>query len=470
MLFGLNKKDLIYLAVLIALTFTLLTIFKDTTIVSYQRLAQLKLQQQLPLTDLTYLPVFLGIAQVLAFYFPSRILFKLKPFPLFVASVLMVTSSAFTNNFAAGNISEPVLLLLGQFVSPMLGISLAKLADVLFLLPLALFAAYLLLVKKGKRDPITVAVILVSVILPFIYPLAALPFLAALSAYSLGHAEEKKTREEMILGALLVMAITIYLIGFTVQKIALSVFAGVLVAVVMYTLTFRKKLNVAFILVLFFLSIQASTINISLAAKLDQETSSALAQLKALPQNSRITVVSSYLENISAPAQIIADRQVSYIDGFTFLFSAANTTPSFDYLLFDTLSLDSPKTISAATGAQPKFETFMFSQTGMQNQTKYIVFVSTKNYMMMPADNQNNPIGTTVYIGGDEESFYRLVELVTEDSRYVRFIHPRTDSDMNFFKLLFPDKFGQFASFNATQVWQSNSSRMQLYKFQGSAQ
>jgi hypothetical protein len=68
-------------------------------------------------------------------------------------------------------------------------------------------------------------------------------------------------------------------------------------------------------------------------------------------------------------------------------------------------------------------------------------------------------------ISGVDESFYRLVELNSTDPRFTRYILPQDDSDKNVFKVLFPDKFGQLNGTTVTQVWQSNSSRMRLYKF-----
>jgi hypothetical protein len=117
-----------------------------------------------------------------------------------------------------------------------------------------------------------------------------------------------------------------------------------------------------------------------------------------------------------------------------------------------------------ATEDAPRFESFYFVQTGMQNDTRYAVFYSTRNPLVIPVDNKGNPISNTVYIGGQEESLFKLLELNATDAHYIRYIHPRTDTDINVFRLLFPEKFGQFETFNATQIWQSNTSRMRLYR------
>ncbi len=466
MFFGLEKKDLLYLAILIGLTFTLLTIFKDTSILGYQRLAELKLQGRLPTIDMTYFPVFLGLAILIFFYLLTRILLKYSPFSVFSASLLFVTAKAFTNNFAAGNVSEPVLLFFGQLISPMLDISVTKFGDILFLLPTSLFAMYILLTKKGEKSKMEIGLIVISFLFSLIYPLLALPFLAVLSAHFFNSYNERKTKDEMLIGGLLTAAIITHLLGFTVQKLVISILAGALMGVVIYTLEFRKKLNIGLLLLLFFLSFQASTINLVSTEKLDSETTNALAQLKGLDQNARITVVSPYLDNTTAPAFIIADKQIlNHSNGFTFLFAAPSSTlPKFDYLLLDTLALDDPKRIASAIGTTPSFESFIYVQTVKENATTFLVFYSTKNFLALPVDSRGAVIGDVVNLGGQQESLSRFMHFIAKDTRYTRFIHPRSDTNLNMFKLIFPDNFGTFDQFNVTQIWESNSSRMRLYK------
>jgi hypothetical protein len=75
-----------------------------------------------------------------------------------------------------------------------------------------------------------------------------------------------------------------------------------------------------------------------------------------------------------------------------------------------------------------------------------------------------NLIGNNVIINGISDSYFKLVSLNATDPRLERMIHPRSDSEKNIFKVLFPDQFGEIKGYSVKEIAQSNSSRYRLYQ------
>ena len=454
MQFGLNRVDALYIAVLVLSSYFILTVLPDMPLDSYARIAALG--KSGIAMEVTTLPVLLGIIAAAGMYLVSRIIFKQTRFAAFFVSLLFVSSKAFINNFMSGGVSDLMMTLLGSPVIP--GFALSKLAQNLALLPFAAFSMYFLLRKNKRKELVTgLAAVLVS----FFSPLIGAPILMILAADGLQRIGGRKN-EDIIMGSVIAAAATLFIIPVSMQTAALALLVGLVTAAVLFTFESRHKVVYALCALLLFLSFEAGLIQALSTQRVDRETIAAVDQLKDL--NGRIAVASYYKGNLSAVAYVRNGQDVLVPEAFRFLFTSEG--PQFDYLLLDTITLDDPKGYAAVGNATARFKTFAFIQQVQQSDQTLAVFTTVdSNQLVMSIDQRGNIVGNRVSIDGVDESFYRLVELNSTDPRFTIYILPQDDSDKNVFKVLFPDKFGQLNGTTATQVWQSNSSRMRLYKF-----
>ncbi|VVB73975.1 Uncharacterised protein [uncultured archaeon] len=454
MRFGLNRIDLLYIAVLILSSYFMLTALPDIPLDSYARIAALG--KSVTATEVTTLPVLLGIAVATGMFLVSRIVFKQTRFAAFFAALLLITSKAFINNFMSGGVSDIMMAVLGSPVIP--GFALSKLAQDLALLPFAAFSMYFLLRKNRMKE---LATGLAAVLVSFFAPMVGAPILMILAADGLQRIGGRKN-EDVIMGSVIAAAATLFIVPVSMQTAALAALVGLVTAAVLFTFESRHKVAYALCALLLFLSFEAGLIQALSTQRMDRETISAVDQLKGL--DGRIAVASYYKSNFSAVALVRNGQQVLVPEAFRFLFTTEK--PQFDYLLLDTITLDDPRAYAAVGNATARFKTFAFIQRVQQSDQTLAIFTTVdSNQLIMAIDQQGNIVGNRVSIDGVDESFYRLVELNATDPRFTRYILPQDDSDKNVFKVLLPDKFGQLNGTVMTQVWQSNSSRMRLYKF-----
>ena len=453
MQFGLNRIDFLYIAVLILFSYFILTVLPDMPLDSYTKIAALG--KSGTATEVTTLPVLLGIIAAAGIFLVSRIVFKQTRFAAFFASLLFVSSKAFISNFMSGGVSDLMMTLLGSPVIP--GFALGKLAQNLALLPFAAFSMYFLLRKNKRKELVTgLAAVLVS----FFSPLIGAPILVILAADGLQRIGGRKN-EDIIMGSVIAAAATLFIVPVSMQTAALAVLVGLVTAVVLYTFESRHKVAYALCALLLFLSFETGMIQALSTQRVDRETIAAIDQLKGLEGS--IAVASYYKENLSAVAYVRNNQRVLVPEAFHFLFTSEG--PQFNYILLDTVILDDPKGSAAVGNSSARFKTFAFIQQVQQSGQTLAVFTTIdSNQLVVSIDQYGNVVGNRVSIDGVDESFYRLVELNATDPRFIRYILPQDDSDKNVFKVLFPDQFGQLNGTVMTQVWQSNSSRMRLYK------
>jgi len=453
MRFGLNRIDLLYIALLILSSYLILTVLPDMPLDSYTRIAALKASGSV--SELITLPVLLGVVSVVALYFVSRVWFKQTRFAALFATLLFVSSRAFINNFMSGSASDIIVTILGNPVIP--GFALSKPSQVLALLPLAFFSMYLLLRKKRMKELATgVAAALVS----FFSPLIGAPILAILTADGLQRVSGKKL-ESIIAGGAIAAAATLFVVPISIQTAALAVLVALVTGLVLSTFESSHKLVYALCVLLLFLSFEYGLFQALSTQRVDRETVSAVDQLKSL--SGTIAVASYYGTNFSAIAFVRNDQQVLTTEAFRFLFTAEK--PAFNYLLLDTVVLDDPQRFAAISNSTARFETFAFVQQVTQEDRILAAFTDVNNdQLIMNIDSRGNILGDRMAINGVDESFYRLLQLNATDPRLARYIHPRDDTDKNVFKVLFPGQFGGLNGTTITQVWQSNSSRMRLYR------
>ena len=456
------QKDILYLAVLVVFSFLLLSQVKDIPLNSYSSLADAKAKGIVPGIDILYLPVFIGLITLIAFYALLRI--KVPSFQSFIALFLMVTSASFINNFTLGSFSFPVAVLFGEInLSPVF--SIQNIQQVIFLIPFALFVLIYAIYKKKyetKKSILLILVALVGVILSFIMPLLSLPFLIVCVAYALKSFKEDK-EENIVFGLFLAFGCAISLMPtLNIAAFILALFSGVLVALLLFLTEMRHKINVLLILVILFFSIVGSAVNLFTIQRIDPETIAALTQLSQI--QGKVAVASIY-DEIAPAAYYLSGKTINAKDGLQYSFSEGAGNRSFDYLLIDTLVLDDPKNYSAKVNQTAKFETFAFARTAnIQTETANYtgaIFYAKNDMMIMPIDEKGNLISDKVEIGGEWIPQSTLLHLNATEG-YERYIYPKGDSNRNILNVLFPDQF----LFNESKlVWQSNTSRMRLYKF-----
>ena len=456
------QKDILYLAVLVVFSFLLLSQVKDIPLTSYSSLADAKAKGIAPGIDILYLPVFIGLITLIAFYVLLRI--KAQSFQSFIALFLMVTSASFINNFTLGSFSFPVAVLFGEInLSPTF--SIPNLSQTIFLLPFALFVLIYSIYKKKyetKSSILLVLVALVGVVLSFIVPLLSLPFLTVCAAYALKSFKEDK-EENIVFGLFLAFGCAISLMpNLNITAFILALFSGVLVALLLYLTDMRHKINVLLIIVLLFLSVVGSAVNLFTIHRIDPETIAALTQLSQI--QGKVAVASIY-DEIAPAAYYLSGKTIDAKEGMQYSFSEGAGNRSFDYLLIDTLVLDDPKNYSAKVNQTAKFETFAFGRmANMQTETSNytaVIFYAKNDMMIIPVDEKGNLISDKVEVGGEWIPMSTLLQLNATEG-YGRYIYPKGDSKRNILNVLFPD---QFLFDEAKLVWQSNTTRMRLYKF-----
>ena len=459
-----DMKDLLYLVVIAVFAFLLLSQVKDIPLSSYASLADAKEKGIAPAIDIVYFPIFIGVALSIVLYLLLRS--KFKSLPVLIAVILMVSSGAFIKNFIFGSFSLPVSILFGEINLPTLIIkeALQKLSETILLLPFAIFTLIYLIYKKkydNKMKILALVFSIIGIIASLIFPLLALPFLAVCAAYVLQEFKENK-EENILLGCILIFGVVLFIIpSVTPAAVGLAVLSVLVIALLLYLTEMRHKINILLILVIVALSISGSAINIFSVQRIDTETIAALSQLSQV--KGKVAVVSIY-DEIAPATYYLSGKTINASEGLRFVFSE-DKSRGFDYLLIDTLVLDDPKNYSAKVNQTAKFETFGYARTtGISTEEgNYTgaLFYSKSNVMIMPVDEKGVPISDKVQVGGDWVSRLSLLEL-NATGGYHRFILPKGDTNKNILKVLFPDQL----LYNESQlVWQSNNSRMRLYKF-----
>lgn len=456
-----DKKDVLYLAAIAVFTFLILSQVKDIPLDSYSSLADAKAKGIAPVIDIIYLPVIIGVIISFVLYLILRTRFQ--GLPVFIAILLMVTSGAFITNFVLGSFSLPVSMLFGEIkFAP--SVSLQRMSETILLLPFALFSFVYLVYKKKYDSKMSIAILassILGIMAAISFPLLALPFLAFCAANAVQSFKESK-EEDIMLGMFMIMGMAAFLMSrITATSMALALFSGTIVALLLYLTDMRHKLNVLLLLCIISLSFIGGTTNIFFVQRLDAETSAALSQLSQVQGN--VAVVSVYSE-IAPATYYLSGKEIDPNAGLQYAFSEGGE-PGFNYLLVDTLVLDDPKNYSARVNQTAKFETFMFGRLALMTSdtSNYTaaIFYSKNSMMIMPVDDKSKPLGDKVQVAGEWVSIYTLLEL-NATGQYYRYINPKADSNRNILKVLFPDQL----LFNESElVWQSNTSRMRLYRF-----
>jgi len=186
----LNKKDLLYLGLTILFSYFLLSQTNSIPIDSYNTLAELKQAGVTLSVDPLFIAPVLGIIVSAIFYLCTRWIIKMSSLSSISATILAVTSATFTNNFTAGVMSTPVQLVLGLF-NLTVSFEYLRLVDNLLLLPLALFAIYILIKRKEKNYLVFAAIGLISIILTPVFPLLSIFILVLFNAYGFEQIEKK---------------------------------------------------------------------------------------------------------------------------------------------------------------------------------------------------------------------------------------------------------------------------------------
>jgi hypothetical protein len=445
-----DKKDIIYCAMLAIFSFLLLAQLTSPFLSSYSSLAEAKLAGKQ--FDSSLLPAVIGTVFVVAIFVLLRLRFS--QISSLVTTLLVLTATSFIQNFAAGSFS-PLLTaaLIGKFdltFAP----SFAKLTSDLLLLPFALLGTAFLVFRRKLAY---VAIAAVAVVLTLVYPLIALPFLAALSAFAIDDFKAER-RDDLVAGLLFSLFLTLFLLkGISAQTVAISLFVSVLVAAGLFITDARHKVCLILIISIVFLSIIGATTAIFVTQRLDTDAASALSQLTQL--GGKITIASPYGESIVPAALYLSGKEVTVSESQDFLLSNTTAKPPFDYLMFDTIVLDSKN------WTRGMFDTFAFSHFEKQNDTNYAVFGGSRgNYLLLFMDNNGRITSDKAFISDvGDISFYRLLELNATDPRYTRYLYPREKTSLNIFKLLFPEQFGSIGGIQISQQWISNSSRIAIY-------
>ena len=464
-----ETSDLIYIALVTLLAFFILTQVKEVPLDSYTHLAGAKLSGTISSSEILRIPVILGVFASAIIYLALRL--KFQPLPVFIAMILTITSGTFINNFVLGAFSLPVAALFGN-LSLYNALSIQQLLGVILLVPFAIFSFLYLVYKRDYSSRMNVIVLLsaiLGIVLSFAYSLFALPFLALCSAYSIqrfvdGKGKEDK-KETLILGFSMFVGVSIFLMSsISAASIVLSIFTGIIVSLLLYLTESRGKLNLLILLTLVILSVVGGAVNVFSIQRIDSETIDAISHLSQI--QGKVAVASVY-DGIDSVVYYVSGKSIEKNEGLSYIFSDASGQASrdFDYILIDTLVLDNPKNYSAKVNKTARFETFAFYKTAnitseTQNYTAAIFYSMDGSTMMMPIDASGKASSDKVIIGNDWISRFSLLELNATGGHY-RFINPRGDSNKNVLRILFPD---QLLYNGSSLIWQSNTSRMRLYK------
>lgn len=447
-----ERSDFLYLVVLAGFCFLLLSQVEGITVKSYDTLVKAGVRW-----DLQLLPVTLGLVFLALLYVALRLRFS--QFDAFLTCIIVSTSITFTNAFAAGSFLAPVTLLYGYASLPV-NFTIERVRELTFLLPLAVLGvAYFAL----RKNAVGAAFSLFAIALSFGLPVPSLPLLAVAGAFGLGLLEKESKEEGAVFAFVICAFLALYLMGQpTLQSAAFAVFAGALMAAVLYIAENRRKLNAAILLSLVFVSALNGFVSVHLIDRVDSETLSAMDQLKAL--EGRIAVASIYGNDTVAIAKYVSGKDISVEDAAEYMFStsAPASAPGIDYLLLDTLVLDNPSKLAALANKTVRFETFALARLARTEDGYFAVYASRASVLALPSNERGALLADYGYLNGERVSLYRFLLLEADNPRYSRYVYPRGDTNLNILKLLFPEQFGALEG--VEEVWRSDSSRMRLYK------
>ncbi|MEM4589961.1 MAG: hypothetical protein QXK21_01690 [Candidatus Micrarchaeia archaeon] len=451
-----TKKDVLNLVVILLYVYLLLGLVSNPSVLTYERAANLNIGKE-RMMEISNLSLFIGIVFTFIVYIISRVVFKQSELPVFVSSLLMVSSYAFINNFSFG-ISDLTFLLIGGFATPSFGFE--KIYQILPLLPLSLLSIYVLYSNKKMKYLFTGIIALVA---SFFMPLISLPVLFILNADGFSRINKIKDRGILstIAGGAIAAVISLIILGSGASAIGLSVLIGLVIAVVI--LAFENKHTLLYLLTvtLVMISVEYAIASMLNKQTVDLDTVNTLSWINDI--DGRIAFASVYGDNISKISTVETGKNVLTNEAFLFLFT--NRTPSFDYLIIDTFILDSPKEYAKLVNATVTFETFAFTGIQKQGDTYYQIYLTYKNdYLLIPTDSAGNILSSRIIINGAEDSYFKLLTLNFSDPSYFRYIHPMSDSNKNVFKVLYPNQFGSLAGYEIKEIKSSNNSRFRIYQ------
>ncbi|MEM3408028.1 MAG: hypothetical protein QW054_00280 [Candidatus Micrarchaeia archaeon] len=451
-----TKKDVLNLVIILLYTYFLLGLVSNPGVLTYERASSLNMGKE-KMIEVSNLSLFIGIVFAFIVYIISRVVFKQSELPVFVSSLLMVSSYAFINNFSVG-ISDLTFLLMGGFSTPSFGFE--KIYQILPLLPLSLLSIYVLYSDKKMKYVFTGITALIA---SFFMPLIALPVLFILNADGFSRINKIKDRGILstIAGGAIAAVISLIILGSGVGAIGLSILIGLVIAVVM--LAFENKHTLLYLLTvtLIMISIEYAIASMLNKQTVDLDTVNILSLINDM--DGRIAFASVYGNNISKISTVETGKNVLTNEAFLFLFT--NRTPSFDYLIIDTFILDYPKEYAKLVNATVTFETFAFAGIQRQGDTYYQTYLTYKHdYLLIPTDSAGNILSNRIIINGAEDSYFKLLILNSSDSSYFRYIHPMSDSNKNIFKVLYPNQFGSLSGYEIKEIKSSNNSRFRIYQ------
>jgi hypothetical protein len=457
-----EKKDLVTdvlnILIIVIGAYLILSFVQSQSVESYGRLAVLK-SQNADLNLVHLIPIVLGVLLAGIMYLISRIVFKQDRLSILISSLLMITTPGFINNFSYGTVSDLTFALFGNITAP--SFDFMKIEQVISLLPLSLISLYVLYTKKKNAYLFTG---IVGIIAAFFFPLLSLPILFILTAdgvSKINHIKDKSTISA-IAGGVIAAGITLLILNLNAATFALSLLVALVIGIVVISFENKRTLLYLLTIAMIMISIEAGLGYYLGIQRVDNELIQILDQVKDV--DGKIGIASYYKGNVTNIAFVEINKNVVSDDAFIFLFT--NKTPNLDYLVLDTVILDNPKEYTRLVNASVTFETFM--PVGMQKQSEdyyYMLYVNYKNEpLLIPVTKNGNLIGNNVIINGISDSYFKLVSLNATDPKLERMIHPRSDSEKNIFKVLFPDQFGEIKGYSVKEIAQSNSSRYRLYQ------
>ena len=459
---NIEKKDLmadiLNISIILVAAFLILTLVQAQSIESYKRLSVLKSQNaDINLVKLT--PVIIGIFFAGIMYFISRIIFKQDKLSILISSLLMITTPGYINNFSYGTVSDLTFALFGNMTVP--SFDILKIEQVISLLPLSLISIYVLYTKKKNTYLFTG---IVGIIAAFFFPLLSLPILFILTVdgiSKINHIKDKSITSA-IAGGIIAAGITLIILKLNTVTFALSLLIAIVIGIVVISFENKRTLLYLLTIALILISIEAGLGYYLSIQRIDAELIQILDRVKEI--DGKIGIASYYKENITDIAFVEINKNVSSDDAFLFLLT--NRTPNLDYLVLDTIILDKPKEYAKIVNTTVTFETFMY--VGLQKQSEdyyYMIYLNYKNEpLLIPVTKNGNLIGSNVIINGISDSYFKLIFLNATEPMFERMIHPRSDSEKNVFKVLFPDQFGEIKGHLIEEIAQSNSSRYRLYQ------
>ncbi len=478
----LDKKDVIALTIIIVFLIMLLIQPNTYSIDSYQFLSNTKergIDPNFLSSILPFIPVLFGVIIVKGLYLILRIKGGFDILPVSLAVLIIILSTTFINNFSAFSTQNWVNVI---FLGENLGLNIFdisgdiskiiadNIADNIFVLLLGTVGISKFVIDKKEKGIITILIGLIGIVLSFITPLLGILLLAYFCCYGIKLLDSDKRKENMVFGAILSLAIIISLVGLTEGRIAgFSIFSAIIVGIGLYFSEKRKMINLLLFISFIFVSMITAT-NIVFAKRgFDSETEAVFGYLKTIDETEKIAFISIYSERMIPAVNYLSNKNLSnssFNKGLNFIFSkkSENTTHDFDYLVLDLLALDEPNYFANLANKTARFETFAFvsQQKNKETGQNYAIFSSNKNYITMFVDENGILISDKIYIGNEESSIYRLLKL--EGEGYFRYIHPKGETNLNIFGILFPEETGDIGNLSINEVWSSNSSRIRVYE------